>query len=186
MRPQGREGEKGSHFPRAFWWEEVGSGRVVRELLCKPPAVVDLRTPAGAARLLAAELGVHHLPVLDEGGEPAGMLCTCDLRGVADEVKVVDCMSAPPLTIEASASLADAAQMLCALDVGALLVLDESRLMGVVTRGDLRRAGLLSDLDVPRCEGCEGRHHVRIDPHTGHALCLACRDARGFPPSTAA
>lgn len=186
MRPQARAGEKASHFPRTFWWEEAGEGRLVRELIRKPPAVVELRTSAAVARLLAANLCVNHLPVVDVGGEPVGMLCTCDLREVGDEKEVVDCMSAPPLTIEPSASLPDAAQMLCSLDIGALLVVEGSRLLGVVTRGDFRRAGLLSDLDFPRCGSCRGRHHVRIDPHSGAALCLICRDAGQRRPMTGA
>jgi CBS domain-containing protein len=121
---------------------------------------------------------VNHLPVVDDGGEPLGVLCACDLHAVRDDEEVVDCMSAPPVTIDANASLPDAAQMLCALDIGALLVLEGPRLLGIVTRGDFRRAGLLSDLDFPRCGICHGRHHVRIDPHTGAAVCLACQDTR--------
>jgi predicted transcriptional regulator len=126
--------------------------------------------------LLAANLGVNHFPVVDDAGELVGMLCSCDLRSVPPETEVVECMSSPPVTIDAAVPVREAAKMIRVLDLGALLVLEESRLLGLITRGDLRRAALLTETERPRCAVCNNRHHVRIDPGTGHALCLDCQD----------
>jgi CBS domain-containing protein len=155
---------------------ELADNRTVAELIRRRPAVVDEHTTARTAELLAANLDIHHLPVVDEYGSPIGMLCTCDLRSVKPDTEVARCMSAPPVAVDGSLRLGAAAEKIRHLDLGALLVLEESQLLGLVTRGDLRRAGVLSDSEAPRCVVCGGRHHVRINAHTGIASCLDCQD----------
>jgi predicted transcriptional regulator len=126
--------------------------------------------------LLAANLRVNHFPVVDEGGELVGILCSCDLRSVRPDTEVVECMSCPPVTVDGAVPVREAAEMIRALDLGALLVLEESKLLGLITRGDLRRAALLTETERPRCSVCNSRHHVRIHPGSGAALCLDCQD----------
>ncbi len=157
-------------------WDEPKDQRTAAELIRRQPRVVGPHAKAKDVELLAANLGVHHLPVVDDVGETVGVLCTCDLRSVQPETEVVECMSAPPVTIDAAAHIREAAKMIRVLDLGALLVMEDSRLLGVITRGDLRRAALLTETERPRCAVCNGRHHVRIDPGSGHALCMDCQE----------
>ena len=157
-------------------WNWPAERRTIADLVERIPTVIDPHATARSAQLLARNLGVHHLPVVDDYSNVLGILCSCDLRSVDPETEVMECMSAPPVTVDGSMPLADVAEMVRLLDVGALLVLESNRLLGLVTRGDLRRAGLFSETDFPRCVVCRGRHHVRIDSRTGLAVCVDCKD----------
>jgi acetoin utilization protein AcuB len=158
-------------------WEELEEDpRVVAEVVYRVPTVVSPQAKASEAEQLLGHLAVHHLPVVDEAGGVVGILCSCDLRAAEPETQVIDCMSAPPVTVDGAVPLARAAEMIRELNLGALLVLEETRLLGLVTRGDLRRAGVFSDEDHPRCRVCRTRHHVRVDLHAGRAVCLSCRE----------
>ncbi len=166
----------GPDIPEPPRWTWPTEGRTVADLVERIPTVIDPHAKARSAELLASNLGVHHLPVVDDYGSAVGILCSCDLRSVDPEAEVMDCMSAPPVTVDGAMPVGEAAEMFRLLDLGALLVLEDHRLLGVVTRGDLRRAGLFSETDFPRCVVCRSRHHVRIDSRTGLAVCLDCKD----------
>jgi CBS domain-containing protein len=157
-------------------WDEPKDQRTSAELVRRRPTVVSPHMKARDVELLAANLRVNHFPVVDEGGELVGILCSCDLRSVRPDTEVVECMSCPPVTVDGAVPVREAAEMIRALDLGALLVLEESKLLGLITRGDLRRAALLTETERPRCSVCNSRHHVRIHPGSGAALCLDCQD----------
>jgi len=68
-------------------------------------------------------------------------------------------------------------------EVGCLPIVDEHGLRGVVTRGDLRRAGVEEALlGASRCASCGSRHGVRPHP-TLEAVefCLDCLDRAMTP-----
>lgn len=102
-------------------------------------AVSSSRRCVEADRVAARE-GVHRLLVSDRG-TLVGIVCRCDLeRALSERVGAV--MQRDVHVIDAAATLADAAAMMRALDVGCLPVSRGSRLVGIITRGDLVRAGL--------------------------------------------
>ena len=70
-----------------------------------------------------------------------------DRRRLAAET-AVQAMSAPPVTIQASSSLREAAAIMVDRAINRLPVMDGGRLVGIVTRSDLVRGYLRSDDDT--------------------------------------
>lgn len=62
----------------------------------------------------------------------------------------VELMTAPPVTIEPTATLAEAARHMEANRVKRLPVVDEGRLVGIVSRSDVLRVYLRADADIER------------------------------------
>jgi signal-transduction protein with cAMP-binding, CBS, and nucleotidyltransferase domain len=83
-------------------------------------------------------------------------------------------MSSPPMVVLPSAPIEAAATMVEEAGIGCLPVVAGARVVGIVTRGDLRRAGVL-DTDATPCTCCGTTHHVRPDHDTGFYYCTECR-----------
>lgn len=140
----------------------------VADAMSWAPVTVSPEAPALFAASLAASKGFSHLPVR-AGDQLVGMLCTCDLWDASPRTIVAERMSVPVLVTEENETLRSAAARMKIHDVGCLPVVVAGRIYGILTRGDLRRAGLLrSD---PVCVTCGSRHHVRGQ------FCLECLDA---------
>jgi CBS domain-containing protein len=98
---------------------------------------------------------VRHLPVLDESGDLCGIVTQRDLfRGAvlrslgygtrAEEkmlasLAVKDAMTDDPVTVEAKTPLTEAAQRMLEHGIGCLPVLENGRLVGILTEGDFVR-----------------------------------------------
>jgi CBS domain-containing protein len=100
---------------------------------------------------------VRHLPVVDRDGHLVGIVTDRDLRhrlfnpGVFHEigtvavdsllaaVRVREIMSAPVVSIESQADLEDAARLMLEDKVGSLPVVEEGRVVGILTETDLLR-----------------------------------------------
>jgi CBS domain-containing membrane protein len=100
-----------------------------------------------------AEQHVSALPVLDMHGAIVGVISTTDVlqaEAEADDAEaraalfessnVSDLMTARVRTIDASAAIADAAQQMLYLEVHRLFVVEDNRLVGVVSQTDIVRA----------------------------------------------
>ncbi len=113
------------------------------------PALVTVspqRSCVESDRLAAAQ-GVHRLLVLDEN-RLVGVACRCDLA--AGEVgSVSEVMATEVFVIDPAAGLGEAAAAMSALNIGCLPVVRDGFLVGIVTRGDLRRAGAPPDVVGP-------------------------------------
>ncbi len=90
---------------------------------------------------LASDKGVRHLVVMD-CEELVGVLCTCDLCDVDPRARVSRCMSSPVQTVDACATLSEAATIMQRNGVGCLPVTVGGLVIGIVTRSDLRGEGL--------------------------------------------
>lgn len=122
---------------------------------------------------LMEENGVHHLPVV-EGEDVVGMVSDRDLllavgwrllgqrtftesEGVSGPRRVGEIMSRPVLTIVATQTLQEAARLMVGHRIGALALVRNGKLLGIVARLDLlKHAKALAD--VPGCEAL--RHPV--------------------------
>jgi hypothetical protein len=107
----------------------------VRALVAVPST-----TECGEAARLADEVGVHHLLVVD-GGSLVGVASSRDLRTDA-LAPVSSVMAGEVFAVAPSASLGEAAAAMSALNIGCLPVVRDGLVVGIVTLGDLRRAGL--------------------------------------------
>jgi len=87
------------------------------------------------ARSRMQALRVHHL-VVTEGKAVVGVISDRDLDAPEGK-KVSELMSAKPVTITARATVRDAANELRGNVIGCLPVLDDDRLVGIITTTDL-------------------------------------------------
>ena len=90
-----------------------------------------------------ARFNIRHLPVVTESGEVVGMLSDRDLRIAVKSIalaRVSSAMTPMPMVIPSSAPLSQVAVALADEKIGALPVVDEGRLVGIVTTSDLLTA----------------------------------------------
>jgi CBS domain-containing protein len=112
-----------------------------------PDAVVN------EAATTLADAHVSGLPVVDRRGHLIGVISTTDILASEEETKdqasrvalfeetpVRDLMTPRPVTIAPDASVKEAAQALLYADVHRLFVVDEDRLVGVISTTDIVRA----------------------------------------------
>lgn len=155
-------------------WER----QAVWELMTPLSALVTVAPTVSceAADALAREHGVRHLLVV-EGENLLGVICRCDLHPLPrfDE-PVGTRMNRDVLGIDAGATLKDAASAIATLGIGILPVFRHGRLSGMLSRGDLRRAGVPEALlGARQCCNCSSTHGVRTWTH-GCDYCIECID----------
>ncbi len=120
-----------------------------RDIMSYPViTVAPTTTAANAARLLYSH-GFTALPVVDGTGL-VGIVTEADLidapaRSEAPPVLVRDVMTTPVESLTPGADLADIARIMLDVRIRCLPVVDGLRVVGVVTRRDLLRAGLSPD-----------------------------------------
>jgi CBS domain-containing protein len=104
--------------------------------------------------------------VLAKESEVAGNAPRAEGRGLLDAHVVGEAMTVPALTIESSRGVAVAAKMMIDHRVNRLPVVQDGKLIGIVTRADLVRAFIRTDAEI----ATEIREDVverslRLDPH---------------------
>ena len=123
--------------------------------------------------------GVRHLMV-ESNGSFIGLVCRCDFVGAGREDTVARHMTRRVLVVEPETSMGAAAALMAEYGVGCLPVLQGDKLRGVVTRGDLRRAGVEEEwLGARACSRCGSRRGVCVHPQRQDAceLCFDCHRA---------
>jgi CBS domain-containing protein len=138
---------------------------MTREVVSVPPGA-SLKEAAG----LLVENSISGLAVVDEKGGVLGVLSETDI--VAAEAGgahtlVGEAMTTPPVTIDADRLAVDAAKLMIADSVNRLPVLENGKLVGIVTRADLVRAFVRTDAEIAE----EIRHDAVVrslwpDPHS--------------------
>ncbi|MGC3998738.1 MAG: CBS domain-containing protein [Anaeromyxobacter sp.] len=128
----------------------------VGDIMDRAPVSVAPDLPVIKALALVRAAGVEHLLVVDEDGL-VGVLCSCDLAPGDDLAEPVsDRMSVPVLTVGPWAEVAEAALTLGDCGVGCLPVVEEGRVLGVITAEVLDRLGLAAE---GWRHGAGHRHH---------------------------
>lgn len=124
---------------------------------------------------LADANGVHHFPIVAEA-KLVGIVCTCDLQELSPDAKVMQAAWRFVVTVPVDAPLIDAARLMALHGVGSVVVLNDGRVGGIVTRDDCVRAApeLEQLLWDARCVACGSRFHLRPGPE-GHCICQDCR-----------
>jgi acetoin utilization protein AcuB len=87
---------------------------------------------------------IRHLPVVD-GDEFAGFVSESDLRQVlllpgGNEIKIEEVMNRDPVTITSDENLEEAAKLIYKHRLGGLPVVDNGKLVGLITVGDILAA----------------------------------------------
>lgn len=128
------------------------SKRLVADIMTPNPVTVTPRNAIRTAINLMREGGYRRLPVVDRG-RLVGIITDRDLRRAAnspfvvreqwydnfilDHIEVGSCMTPNPLTIEPSAPIAEAAQLMRNHKIGGLPVVADGQLVGIITETDL-------------------------------------------------
>lgn len=124
---------------------------LVRDLMVTTPNTVHPDTPLSQVLELMRNVGCRHLPVVQHG-LLVGIISERDIR-LAVNIPVLDMdvvrsheirdmtagemMSAEPITAEPDSTLQQAAHWLNINDIGALPVMDEGVLVGIITVFDI-------------------------------------------------
>lgn len=147
---------------------------LVRDSMTRTVRAIEPGTKVDEAIAVMREHSVSHLPVVKEG-IAVGVLCTCDLEAAPADSDVSAVMHSPVVSVPPNRTLAEAAELMSARGVGSVLVLDGHELVGILTRTDLEKAGLVeAAFGERRCNRCQSYHHVRAD-RCGYLLCAECR-----------
>lgn len=126
---------------------------LARSIMTPDPETILEEASLFEAAAKMAELGVRHLPVVDECGTLVGMLSDRDLRtSIGDPVealrgrrdesesRVSDVMAHDPLRVGLGTSIAEIAAMLTDDRIGAVPIVDEGeRPVGIISYVDLLR-----------------------------------------------
>ncbi|HBN75446.1 MAG TPA: CBS domain-containing protein [Planctomycetaceae bacterium] len=125
----------------------------VTKIMTSNPVCVSVNGPVSDARKMLEKEGVHHLPIV-EGDQLVGILTSNDflrvsfgefgnqdsrnLDAILDHTyKLSELMNANPVTVDAQKTVRDAATILAGSNFHALPVVDDSKLIGIVTSSDL-------------------------------------------------
>jgi acetoin utilization protein AcuB len=142
----------------------------VKEMMSREVVVIGPKESCLDAVVRMQRARVRHLPVVDRDGLLLGIVTDRDLRHhlftprvfealgstpvdvLLDGVRVAEIMAAQVVTIEAGASVGDAAGTMRKHRVGSLPVMERGRLVGIVTEVDiLRQIAGVDAAAVPEC-----------------------------------
>jgi CBS domain-containing protein len=149
---------------------------VVRDVMSRSVVTVQRSTPLKDVAQALIDNNISGLPVIDADGAVLGVVSEADLlvkdggpdairhrrlarfRGESTEsraqvvklgaITAADAMTAPALTITSGRPLHEAAAIMTARRVNRLPVVDDGRLVGIISRADLVRAYVRSDEEL--------------------------------------
>src|SRR5512140_3199797 len=144
---------------------------LVRDIMRSPAVVISSDTTLQDAYRTMREKGIRHLPVV-EGETLVGVITDRDLRLATSALapapfppgsQVSAAMSRTPQTADPLDPVEDAARIMRARKIGCLPVLDEGRLVGIITGLDL----LDALVRVTGEDEASGRWDDRLPDHHG-------------------
>jgi CBS domain-containing protein len=112
--------------------------------MTKNPETAHLGTTISDIAQMMRDLNVGIIPVVKDDGELAGVITDRDItiRVVADglntlDTSVQDFLSPNPICVSSSDSVDDARQLMSEHQIRRLLVVDDGKLVGIVSIGDV-------------------------------------------------
>lgn len=114
----------------------------VSERMTAGPATADLGTTLGEVRQRMSRGDFRHMPVTDRDGRLLGLISDRDLRraagrGLPPESRVSELGRGYPTTADAGEPISQAASRMARERIGALPVVDQRKLMGILTVTDV-------------------------------------------------
>ena len=116
----------------------------VKKRMAKKLVTVGRQAAVSDAITLMKKHSIRHLPVVEEGAL-VGWITEGDIRqaylaSLIEQVSIGDIMINDPLTISPEANLEEAAEILYRHSIGGLPVVDNDKLVGVITVADIMAA----------------------------------------------
>ncbi len=108
----------------------------VREIMKTKVHTVAPSEPVVAAVNRFRTNRIHHL-VVTRGSTVMGLVSHHDVERVADDTPVADVMSSEVVAIEPDATVREAANKMRGRTIGCLPVIEEKKLVGIITTSDL-------------------------------------------------
>jgi acetoin utilization protein AcuB len=129
---------------------------LVKDRMTPDPVTVHPDTTHKQASEVMKEHHVHHLPVVDKQGRIVGLIVEADLlaaqpssatslniyeiHGLLSKLQVKQIMSHPVYTTTLECPLEEAARLMLDQDIGCLPVMDNDRIVGIITDTDIFEA----------------------------------------------
>jgi CBS domain-containing membrane protein len=111
----------------------------VAAVMTEKPIVIEADQPLEVAARVMARSSIRHLPVVEDG-ELVGLVSQRDLLGAQDgDTFVRDVMTRQCAVTRPDESACEAARAILDLKVGCLPVIDDGKLVGIVTETDFVR-----------------------------------------------
>lgn len=131
------------------------SGNLVRDWMTPNPVTIGPKTTVPEAHKLMKERDFRRLPVVDEHGRLIGIVTLSDLREAGPssattlsifelnyllaQLTVDKIMTREVITVSPDATIRDAARLMLKHEVGALPVMENGKLVGIITESDIFR-----------------------------------------------
>lgn len=151
----------------------------VASWMSSPVHTVAPATRAADAVALLRQHRIRHLPVM-EGDRVVGVVTDRDLRGVAPDAPVASIMSHPVVVVSPRTAIEKAARILFDRRIGCLPVIEEGKLVGILTQTD----AVAALVTVMRIQ-VGGRHAEVIVAYRPEAMALAHHAVRSLGPDVA-
>lgn len=146
----------------------------VTSMMTAPVRTLTAETTAMEALRVAEELDVHHFPVM-QGERLLGVVCTCDLEDVELTAPVKSAIRRAAVCVDCHAEWPEAVQRMRSELVGSVIVMQDGKAIGILTREDVSRAGIdVTDTPNFHCDSCGSVTHLKREGKKG-ILCLDCR-----------
>lgn len=171
---------------------------LVREWMSRQPVTITTNTSITEALRVMRQKQVRRLPVLDEAGNMVGIVSESDLlyaspspvtslsiyemHDLLTRLKVSELMAQDVITISADTPLEQAARIMVDSKIGGLPVVEDGRLVGIITETDIfkvflemlgaRESGLRITLEHPERKGEMARITSTIAKLGGNILAL--------------
>jgi CBS domain-containing protein len=125
----------------------------VRDLMQAAVKTVGSNAPVGDAIVTLADSHISAVPVVDAAGRMVGVVsstdiltceaeaCDCTEReSLYEDTSVSEIMTRRPLTVSPDAEVREAAQQMLYAEIHRLFVVEDGRVVGVISTSDIMRA----------------------------------------------
>ena len=160
---------------------------IVRHWMTTDVVTINKEASIQEALALMKQGSIRHLPVVDQDGKLLGWVTDADLRGVLiasmlEELTLEDVMIRRPFIVSPDMSLEEAAHLILEKKIGGLPVVQDDRLVGIITTIDILSAfitfmGLFSQssrLDVKVSASRTPLHEIirRVKQHGAQVISI--------------
>lgn len=131
--------------------------KYVYQWMSYPVVTIGSQATILQASAMMRQYDIHHLVVMSPEGSLCGVLSSNDIRGIDPDqihssetfILVEHVMSANPVTITPHATLAEASVKLMIHHIGCLPVVEQDKVVGILTESDLFAVLVKEDQPLP-------------------------------------